>query len=137
MAHLKITAALLTACGVLSCQIAPLVSLYNNSSAHYVAKVLDESYVLAPNSKVEFAYPYSANGGFRLAGDDCDFIYSPPEPPTSVEPSYRLLREHLRVQLEPDGKIYLLPSGAVAPVEASTLDQPAEFPIVPLATSNC
>ena len=129
-------AALLLTSG-LSCQIAPIVMFYNHSLENLILRVLDEQHGLPSLDAIEIAYPYAANGGFTLSGNGCERSYRPPPPPAREFTRYRGVREHITVQLEPDGSIFVLRPDQKPPIDVKPVDQPPEFPLHPASTVGC
>ena len=121
---------------LLSCEAAPIVHFFNNSGYGVSVLILDEEHAAPTSGEIEFDYPYAANGGMSIRHGQCVLTYMPPSPPWDFMKG-GITRGHLRVQLEPDWRIFVVRSGEEFPAAARSDDQPDGFPLVPQRSGAC
>jgi hypothetical protein len=137
--HLRRALWLVTAClglTLLSCEAAPIVHFFNNSGYDVGVVILDEEHAAPASGEIEFDYPYAANGGMSIRRGQCLLTYLPPSPPWDFMKG-GITRGHLRTQLEPDWRIFVVRSGEEFPAAARLDDQPDGFPLVPQRSGAC
>lgn len=138
---MKLLARLLVAslCVVVSgCTVVPLVDLYNHSGTSIHIFVGDDSYALAAAATKSFDYPSQNWGEVRVCLDGKLLRYTVPFPPNDYYHgiAFLFLRSHIRVQLEPDGRVWILRRGEDFPVRENA-DQPGPFPLSPEEVGTC
>jgi len=121
---------------LLSCEAAPIVHFFNNSGYDVGVVILDEERAVPTSGEIEFDYPYAANGGMSIHRGQCILTYLPPSPPWDFMKG-GITRGHLRAQLEPDWRIFVVHSGEAFPAAARLDDQPGGFPLVPQRSGAC
>jgi hypothetical protein len=121
---------------LLSCEAAPIVQFFNNSGYDVGVVILDEERAAPAPGEIEFDYPYAENGGMSIRRGQCLLIYLPPSPPWDFMKG-GITRGHLRAQLEPDWRIFVVRSGKEFPATARSDDQPDGFPLVPQRSGAC
>jgi hypothetical protein len=122
---------------LVSCQVAPIIHLINMSGHDIHVIVLDDKFPLAPLQVVEFAYPYSANGGMSIRYEQCIMTYMPPAPPKKGYTRYSGIREHFNVRLESDWSVTMMPPTESGLTGAPLEDQPKGFPLIPKRSGKC
>lgn len=125
----------LASCGLL--QRAPgtsVVEFHNNSGR----TVLVENNELRPGRAGTFRYPVDSDRALIVFWNGCVHTYiAPASRPGEFRATDWMLRGRYRVQLEPDGTLYLVPPGAGIPVDPAALNQPEGFPLRPREGSSC
>lgn len=131
---LRVAAIACTGLAVASCGLfgkAPLMSvvvLYNNTGR----TILVNDQQVRSYREVTIEYPTETTDGVTVFWDGCAHNYIAPERrPGEFRDTDWLLRGAYQGQLEPDGRLYLVPPSVKLPADVSTLEQPAGFPLVP------
>lgn len=109
-----------------SCSLALQVTLFNNTMTDIVVWTGDETSVVAePGGSAEFILAPTQQIDFGQTAH----VYESREV-YGAGSTYGFLKNRIKVQAEPDGRIYLVPPATTQPV--STLPpQPSGFPLVP------
>jgi hypothetical protein len=111
-----------------------VVQFYNHSGR----TVLVEENELRNNREGTFNYPTESGRPLIVFWNGCVHTYiAPDRKPGEFRGTDWMMRGAYRAQLEPDGKIYLLPPSASFPADAATLTQPEGFPLPPREGSSC
>jgi len=111
-----------------------VVQFYNHSDR----TVLVEGNELRPNREGTFRYPTESGHPLIVFWNGCVHTYMAPDrKPGEFRGTDWMLRGAYRAQLEPDGKIYLVPPGAEFPADPATMKQPEGFPLPPREGSSC
>lgn len=120
------------------CTVIPLVDLYNHSGISVRVFVSDDSYALAAAATQSFDYPSQNWGEVRVCLDGKLLRYTVPFPPNDYYHgiAFLFLRSRIRVQLEPDGRVWILRRGEDFPVR-EYVDQPGPFPLSPEEIGAC
>ncbi len=121
---------------LLSCEAAPIVHFFNHSGYDVGVVILGEELDAPVSGEIEFDYPYAANGGMSISRGPCLLTYLPPSPPWDFMEG-GLTRGHLRAQLEPDWRIFVVRSRGEFPATTRSEDQPEGFPLVPQRSGAC
>jgi hypothetical protein len=137
---LRLTALLLAGLALGSCsffQKAPgmsVVNFYNNSGR----TVLVEDNEIRPGRTGTFKYPADSGRALIVFWQGCVHTYiAPDRKPGEFRGTDWMLRGEYRAQLEPDGRLYLVPPGADLPADPATITQPEGFPLLPREGSSC
>lgn len=111
-----------------------VVRFYNNSGH----TVLVEDNELRPGREGTFKYPTDSGRALIVFWSGCVHTYiAPDRKPDEFRATDWMLRGAYRTQLEPDGRLYLLPPDVDPPADTATLQQPAGFPLLPREGSTC
>ena len=111
-----------------------VVSFYNHSGH----TVLVENHELRPNRDATLKYPYDPGHAVIVFWNGCVHAYiAPQRKPDSFKETDWMLRGAYRTQLEPDGRLYLVPPGVTIPADPASLKQPEGFPLRPGEGSSC
>jgi hypothetical protein len=111
-----------------------VVQFYNHSGR----TVLVEGNELRPNRTGTFEYPAEGGKPLIVFWHGCVHTYIAPErKPGEFRGTDWMFRGAYRAQLEPDGKLYLVPPGTDAPGDPATMKQPEGFPLAPREGSSC
>jgi hypothetical protein len=111
-----------------------VVQFYNNSGR----TILVENVEVRPRREGTFSYPTDSGNPLIVFWDGCVHTYIAPERrPDEFRGTDWMLRGAYRVQLEPDGKLYLIPPAVAAPGDPAAMDQPEGFPLQPREGSSC
>lgn len=111
-----------------------VVSFYNHSGR----TILVEDHELRPDRDATFKYPYDSGHAVIVFWNGCVHTYIAPERrPESFKGTDWMMRGAYRTQLEPDGRLYLIPPGVDIPADAASLKQPEGFPLQPREGSSC
>lgn len=111
-----------------------VVQFYNHSER----TLLVENNELRPDREGTFEYPTDSGKPLIVFWDGCVHTYiAPDRKPGEFRGTDWMLRGAYRVQLEPDGALYLLPPGASFPADTAGLEQPDGFPLRPREGSSC
>ena len=131
----RIAAAILAATSLAACTFAPEINFVDHTGQHFRATLGDHTARVPALGYDNLHYGGGASRALIRLGP-CRFTYEVPSraqlvdmgPPTNFRPA--------AVQLEPDMRLYLMPAGATAPVDAATLAplQRAGFPLSPVRT---
>jgi hypothetical protein len=132
---LALAGAILGSCGMLSRGPGTsVVELYNHSGR----TVLVEGNELRPNRAGTFQYPAESGKPLIVFWHGCVHTYIAPErAPGEFRGTDWMFRGAYRTQLEPDGKLYLVPTGSDLPGDPATMEQPQGFPLSPREGSTC
>lgn len=123
---------------VSGCTVIPLVDLYNHSGTPVRVLVGDNTHVLAAAATESFDYPTQNWGQVRVCLDGKLLRFAVPFPPDDYYHgvAFLFLRSRIRVQLDPDGRVWILKRGEDFPVRENA-DQPGPFPLSPEKIDNC
>ena len=111
-----------------------VVRFYNNSGHG----ILVEDNELRPQREGTFTYPADSDRALIVFWSGCVHTYiAPKRKPGEFRSTDWMLRGAYRVQLEGDGRLYLLPPYVAAPADVASLRQPAGFPLEPREGSSC
>lgn len=134
------TIALLAAATAAGCAVfekAPgtsVVQFYNHSGR----TILVEDNQLRPDRQGTFKYPTDSGKPLIVFASGCIHTYvAPARKPGEFRGTDWMLRGAYRAQLEPDGKLYLVPPGLDLPADPAAMAQPEGFPLVPQEGSSC
>jgi hypothetical protein len=122
-------AATLASCGMFGKgPMTSVVVLYNNTGRTIL--VNDEQ--VRSYREITIEYPTETSDGVTVFWDGCARNYVGPERrPGEFRDTDWLLRGAYQAQLEPDGRLYIVPPSQDVPVDASKLEQPPGFPLAP------
>lgn len=133
-------AAALATLGLSSCSVfqkAPgtsVVQFFNHSGR----TVLVEDNEIRPLRTGTFRYPADSGRALIVFWNGCVHTYiAPDRKPGEFRGTDWMLRGEYRVQLEPDGKLYVVPPSAELPMDPAAVTQPEGFPLVPREGSSC
>jgi hypothetical protein len=131
---LLLAGAALGSCGMLSRGPgSSMVELYNHSGRN----VLVEGSELRPDRRGKFQYP-ARDRPLMIFWHGCVHTYIAPESaPGGFRSTDWMFRGAYRAQLEPDGRLYLVPPGADLPADPGAMEQPEGFPLAPREGSTC
>jgi hypothetical protein len=119
----------LASCGMFG--KAPLMSvavIYNNTGR----TILVNGEQVRAFREVTIEYPAETTDGVTVFWDACAHNYVAPERrPGEFKNTDWLLRGAYQVQLEADGRLFVIPPSVTMPADVSTLEQPAGFPLTP------
>lgn len=120
------------------CTVSPIVDLYNRSGTQIRVIVGDDSYLVAPAATKSFDYPKQEWGQVRVCVDKKLRRYAIPFPPNNYfhGVAFLFLRSHIRVQINPDGRVWILKRGESFPIREDA-DQPGPFPLIPQDIGTC
>ena len=105
-----------------------VVVLYNNTGR----TILVNDRQVRSYREVTIKYPAETSEGVTVFWDGCARNYVAPERrPGEFRNTDWMLRGAYQGQLEPDGRLYIVPPSATIPTDVSTLEQPPGFPLVP------
>lgn len=123
---------------VSGCTAIPLIDLYNHSGISVRVFVGDDSYALAAAATQSFDYPSHPWGELRVCLDRKLLRYAVPFPPNDYYHgiAFLFLRSRIRIQLEPDGRVWILRRGEDFPGRENA-DQPGPFPLSPEKVGTC
>ena len=111
-----------------------VVRFYNNSGHG----ILVEDNELRPQREGTFTYPADSDRALIVFWSGCVHTYiAPKRKPGEFRSTDWMLRGAYRVQLEGDGRLYLLAPDVAAPADVASLRQPAGFPLEPREGSSC
>jgi hypothetical protein len=111
-----------------------VVQFYNHSGR----TLLVEDNELRPNRQGTFGYPTESGKPLIVFWDGCVHTYiAPDRKPGEFRGTDWMFRGAYRVQLEPDGKLYLVPPGTDLPGDPAAMTQPDGFPLQPREGSSC
>jgi hypothetical protein len=114
---------------LLSCEGVPIIHFFNNSGSDVSVVTLAEEHPVPASREIEFDYPYAANGGMSIRHGACVLTYMPPSPPWDFIKG-GVTRGHLRAQLDPDWRIFVVRAGDKFPAVTHSNNQPGGFPLV-------
>jgi hypothetical protein len=105
-----------------------VVVLYNNTGR----TILVNGEQVRSYREVTIEYPTETSDGVTVFWNGCARNYIGPERrPGEFRDTDWLLRGAYQAQLEPDGRLYILPPSAKVPTDVGTLEQPPGFPLTP------
>jgi hypothetical protein len=111
-----------------------VVQFYNHSGR----TLLVEDNQLRPNRTGSFKYPTDSGQPLIVFWSGCVHTYIAPErKPGEFRGTDWMLHDAYRVQLEPDGQLYLVAPGVDIPADPASLKQPEGFPLQPREGSSC
>ena len=111
-----------------------VVRFYNHSGR----TVLVEGNELRSNRDGIFEYPTDTGKPLIVFWGGCVHTYiGPDRKPGEFKGGDWMLRDEYRAQLEPDGKLYLVPPSAAFPGDPATMTQPEGWPLPPREGSSC
>lgn len=134
-ASFLVVALALTACSSLGRGPGTSVVKFYNHSAR---TILVEGNELRPNREGTFEYPSDSGRPLIVFWAGCVHTYIAPErKPGEFRGTDWMFRGAYRAQLEPDGKLYLVPPDAALPGDPAQMKQPDGFPLAPREGSSC
>lgn len=111
-----------------------VVEFYNHTSR----TLLVEGNELRPDRMGTFEYPTESGNPLIVFSGGCVRTYiAPDRKPGEFRGTDWMMRGAYRAQLEPDGKLYLVPPGVTLPGDPATMTQPEGFPLTPREGSSC
>lgn len=142
--HTRFVVALLAPlCGMGACTVTPRIEVYNHSGAPVRIIAGTDSRLLGAGDTWTFDYPAQPPGEVRVCRNGRLLRYAVPCPPVNADyrnyyhgTAFLFLRIRLRVQLEPDGQLRILPRGERFPVPGTTAQLPP-FPLTPEELGEC
>lgn len=137
-AHVKLVTRLLIMSPLLlalGCSVVPLIEVFNHSGVAVRVIVGDDSYPVSEAAAESFEYQ---QGEVQVCRDSRLLRYAVPLPPQGYYHgiAFLFLRSRIRVQLEPDGRAWILRRGEQFPIRPNP-DQPAPFPLSPEEIGSC
>ncbi len=125
----------LASCGFLRKAPGTSVVQFYNNSGH---TVLVENNELRPGRTATFTYPTESGRPLIVFWNGCVHTYiAPDRKPGEFRGTDWMLRGAYRAQLEPDGRLFLVPPGESLPGDAAAMTQPDGFPLTPREGSSC
>lgn len=113
-----------------SCQMPPLIVLFNNSGRDITVYAEGRSYQVNKGATTEIQYPGNEQK-MRIDNGVGSLEYKVLYPPPAYMSSRVFTAYVINCQIEADGFIYVLPSPASMPAK-DLLPQPAGFPLKPI-----
>ena len=125
----------LAACSIFDKAPGTSVVQFYNHSGH---TLLVEDNELRHDRQGTFKYPTDSGTPLIVFWGGCVHTYvGPDRNPGEFRRTDWMMRGTYRTQLEPDGKLYLLPPGVAVPADPAALQQPEGFPLLPREGSTC
>jgi len=123
---------------IAGCTVVPVVDLYNDSGTVVRVMVGPDTHVLPPATTESFDYPSQSWGEVTVCANQRLFRYIIPFPPNDYYHgvAFLFVRSHIRVQIAPDWRLWILKRGESFPVR-DPQGQPAPFPLVPEELGSC
>ena len=131
---MRILAAMITVGMLASCRLIPKIVLYNHTGVDITVHQGNRNYPIANEKTLSFRFPGAYTNVMTITAADKMWTYSRlPYPP--AEFCQPLGHERIKVQIETDGMLYVLPHTNQFPlIELS--GQPEGFPLKPETKPN-